>query len=78
MTTTTMASDPGTQQSEQRICVGNGQAFDALMARYLKRLTWIVAVIFSAVLPAPAQQTDELQQQLQQPYAAKGNGTYFH
>jgi len=40
------------------------------MARYLKQLTWIVAVIVSAVLFAPAQQpsqqTDELQQQLQQ------------
>jgi maltoporin len=66
MTTTTMASDPRTQQSEQRICTGNEQAFDAMMARYLKRLTWIAAVIFCAVLSAPAQQTDELQQQLQQ------------
>ena len=32
----------------------------------LKRIAWIVAVISSAVLPARAQQTDELQKQLQQ------------
>ena len=37
-----------------------------MMARYLKRLTWVAAVIFSAPLCAPAQQTDELQQQLEQ------------
>ena len=32
----------------------------------LKRIAWIVAAIFSAVLPAHAHQTDELQKQLQQ------------
>jgi len=37
-----------------------------MMARYLKRLAWIAAVIFSAALCAPAQQTDDLQQQLEQ------------
>jgi len=36
------------------------------MASYLNRLTWTAAVILSAVLSAPAQQTDELQQELQQ------------
>ena len=36
------------------------------MARYLERLAWIAALTLSAVLSAPAQQTDELQQELQQ------------
>jgi maltoporin len=66
MTTTTMARHPRAQQSEQRVCAGDARAFDAMMARYLKRLTWVAAVIFSAPLCAPAQQTDELQQQLEQ------------
>jgi len=36
------------------------------MARYLKRLVWIGAVMLSAVFSAPAQQTEELRQQLQE------------
>jgi maltoporin len=36
------------------------------MSNILKKISWVVAVVFSAVLPAPAQQADELQTQLQQ------------
>ena len=36
------------------------------MSNILKQIAWVVAVIFSAVLPAQAQQADELQNQLQQ------------